>query len=149
VVSLVHYQGVDYQDPRFSDLPTALHCTDFVPGDLNNYTHVFSEWAHFTHSKKKGSLIWSSNNSLFIAKNVLEHRTDRGGHFVSVFISMSSNSPFFTFALPMHIKGQLISKYLFLYLQFSQKTNNNNSTWGIIVWKSNFFRTFFGRIEDT
>ena len=34
-------------------------------------------------------------------------------------------------------------------LQFSQKTNKNNSTWGTIVVKLDFFVRFFGRIEDT
>ena len=47
-------------------------------------------------------------------------------------------------------KGQLISKYLFGFFNFSQKTNENKSTWGIIVSsKVEFFRLFFGRIEDT
>ena len=36
-------------------------------------------------------------------------------------------------------KGQLISKCLFGVFDFSQKTNENKSTWGIIVVKSNFF----------
>ena len=36
----------------------------------------------------------------------------------------------------------------FWCLQFSQKTNENNSTWGTIVVKSNFFVHFFGRIEE-
>ena len=47
-------------------------------------------------------------------------------------------------------KGQLISKCLFGVFNFSQKTNENKSTWGIIVFsKVEFFRSFFGRIEDT
>ena len=46
-------------------------------------------------------------------------------------------------------KGQLISKCLFGVFKFFQKTNENKSTWGIIVVKSNFFVRFFGRIEDT
>ena len=46
-------------------------------------------------------------------------------------------------------KGHLISKCLFGVFNFSQKTNENKSTWGIIVVKSNFFVRFFGRIEDT
>ena len=37
------------------------------------------------------------------------------------------------------LKGQLISKCLFGVFDFSQKTNENKSTWGIIVVKSNFF----------
>ena len=40
-------------------------------------------------------------------------------------------------------KGQLISKWFFLCLQFSQKTNENNSTWGTIVVKSNFLFFFW------
>ena len=46
-------------------------------------------------------------------------------------------------------KGQLISKCLFWSLQFSPKTNENNSSLGSIVLKSNCFRSFGGRIEDT
>ena len=46
-------------------------------------------------------------------------------------------------------KGQLISKCLFGVFNFSQKTNVNKSTWGIILVKSIFFRSFFGKIEDT
>ena len=47
------------------------------------------------------------------------------------------------------IKGQLISKYVFGVFKFFHKTNENMSTWGIIVVKSNFFLFVFGRIEDT
>ena len=43
-------------------------------------------------------------------------------------------------------KGQLISKCLFWCLQFSQKTNKNNSTWGTIVVKS-FFYHFLGELK--
>ena len=46
-------------------------------------------------------------------------------------------------------KGQSISKCLFGFFNFSQKTKKNKSTWGIIVVKSNFFCSVFGRIEDT
>ena len=46
-------------------------------------------------------------------------------------------------------KGQLTSKCLFGVFNFSQNTNENKLTWGIIVVKSNFFLSFFGRIEDT
>ena len=42
-------------------------------------------------------------------------------------------------------KGQLFSKCLF-YLHFSQKTNKNKSTWGIIVVKLNSFVCF---LEET
>ena len=45
-------------------------------------------------------------------------------------------------------KGQLISKYLFGVCKFFQKTNENKSTWGIIVViKLNFFVRFFGPFE--
>ena len=43
-------------------------------------------------------------------------------------------------------KGQLISKYLFGVFSFLQKTNENKSTWGIIVVKSNSFVHF---LEET
>ena len=45
-------------------------------------------------------------------------------------------------------KGQLISKCLFGVFNFFQKSNENKSTSGIIVVKSNCFPSFFGRIED-
>ena len=47
-------------------------------------------------------------------------------------------------------KGQLISKCLFSVFNASKKTKENNSTWG--TYHSSyveFFRLFFGRIEDT
>ena len=44
-------------------------------------------------------------------------------------------------------KGQLISKCLFGVFNFFQKTNENMSTWGIIVVKTNSFVRFFGRIH--
>ena len=44
------------------------------------------------------------------------------------------------------IKGQLISKFLLGVFNFFQKTNENKSTWGIIVSsKVEFIRLFFGR----
>ena len=47
-------------------------------------------------------------------------------------------------------KGQLISKCPFGIFNFSQKTNENKSTWGIIrSSKVKMFRSFYGRIEDT
>ena len=45
------------------------------------------------------------------------------------------------------IKGQLISKCLFGVFNFSQKTNKNKSTWGITVFKSNFFVRFLGELR--
>ena len=39
-------------------------------------------------------------------------------------------------------KGQLISKWFFGVFDFFQKTNENKSTWGIIVVKSNSFVRF-------
>ena len=36
----------------------------------------------------------------------------------------------------------------FWYFKFFQKTNENKLTWGIIVVKSIFICSFFGRIED-
>ena len=36
------------------------------------------------------------------------------------------------------IKGQLISKWFFGVVDFLQKPNENKSTWGIIVVKSNY-----------
>ena len=44
------------------------------------------------------------------------------------------------------LKGQLISKYLFGVFSFLQKTNENKSTWSIIVVKSNSFVRF---LEET
>ena len=43
-------------------------------------------------------------------------------------------------------KGQLISKCLFRVFNFFRKTNENKSTWGIIVVKSNSFVRF---LEET
>ena len=59
---------------------------------------------------------------------------------ILAFLQKLTTSPF--------TKGQLISKCLFWYLQFFQKTNENNSTWGTIVVKSNFIVRFLGEIED-
>ena len=46
----------------------------------------------------------------------------------------------------LQTKGQLISKCLFGAFNFFQKTNENRSTWGIIVIKSNSFIRF---LEET
>ena len=46
-------------------------------------------------------------------------------------------------------KAQLILKCLFWCFQFSPKTNENNSTLGTFVLKSNFFCSYLGRIEDS
>ena len=46
-------------------------------------------------------------------------------------------------------KGQLISKWFFGVDDFLQKTNENKSTWGIIVVESNSFVRFLEEIEDT
>ena len=46
------------------------------------------------------------------------------------------------------IKGQIISKWFFGVFNFLQKTNENKSTWGIIVVKSNSFVRFLEEIED-
>ena len=45
-------------------------------------------------------------------------------------------------------KGQLISKSFFGVVDFLQKTNENKSTWGIIVVKSNSFVRFLEEIDD-
>ena len=45
-------------------------------------------------------------------------------------------------------KGQLISKCLFGVFNFLQKTNENKSTWGIIIVKSNLFVCFLEEIDD-
>ena len=47
----------------------------------------------------------------------------------------------------LHAKGQLISKCHFWCLLFSQKTNENNSTWGTIVVKLIFFCSFLGELK--
>ena len=43
--------------------------------------------------------------------------------------------------------GQLISKCLFGAFNFSQNTNENKSTWGIIVIKSNISFVFMGELR--
>ena len=53
-------------------------------------------------------------------------------------------------SLPLYLeftKSQLILKCLFSVFDFSQKTNENNSTWGIIVVKSNFFVRFLRELR--
>ena len=45
-------------------------------------------------------------------------------------------------------KGQLISKCLFGVFTFFQKTNENKSTWGSILVKSNSFLHFLEEIDD-
>ena len=45
------------------------------------------------------------------------------------------------------LKGQLISKCLFGVFNFSQKTNENKSTWGIIIVKLIFFVRFSGELR--
>ena len=47
----------------------------------------------------------------------------------------------------VYTKGQLISKWFFGVVDFLQKTNENKSTWGIIV-KSNSFIRFLEEIDD-
>ena len=47
-----------------------------------------------------------------------------------------------TYMVSTLFKGQLILKCLFGVFKFFQKTNENKSTWGIIVVKSNFFVHF-------
>ena len=47
----------------------------------------------------------------------------------------------------MIYKGQLISKLIFGVFKFFQKTNENKSTWGIIVVKSNFFVRFLEELR--
>ena len=46
------------------------------------------------------------------------------------------------------VKGQIMSKWLFGVFDFLQKTNENKSTWGIIVVKSNLFLRFLEEIDD-
>ena len=46
-----------------------------------------------------------------------------------------------------HLKGQLISKCLFGVFNLSQNMNENKSTWGITVEKSNFFVCFLGELK--
>ena len=50
--------------------------------------------------------------------------------------------------LQLNTKGQIISKWFFGFFGFLQKTNENKSTWGIIVVKSNSFVHFLEEIED-
>ena len=45
-------------------------------------------------------------------------------------------------------KGRLISKWFFGVVDFLQKTNENKSTWGIIVVKLNLFVRFLEEIDD-
>ena len=45
-------------------------------------------------------------------------------------------------------KGQIISKWFFGVFYFLQKTNENKSTWGVIVVKSNSFVRFLEEIKD-
>ena len=45
-------------------------------------------------------------------------------------------------------KGQLISKWFLGVVDFLQKTNENKSTWGIIVVKLNLFVHFLEEIDD-
>ena len=52
------------------------------------------------------------------------------------------------FAIFLVCKGQIISKWFFGVFGFLQKTNENKSTWGIIVVKSNSFVRFLEEIED-
>ena len=51
------------------------------------------------------------------------------------------------FPIVITAKGQLISKCLFGVFNFSQKMNENKSTWGIIAVKSNFFVHFLGELR--
>ena len=53
------------------------------------------------------------------------------------------------FFSPLCFKGQLISKCIFGAFKFFQKTNENKSTWGIIVVKSNFFVRFLEELKTT
>ena len=46
-----------------------------------------------------------------------------------------------------HTKDKLISKCLLGVCNFSQKTNENKSTWGIIVVKLHFFDGFLGELR--
>ena len=46
-------------------------------------------------------------------------------------------------------KGRIISKWFFGVFDFLQKTNENKSTWGIMIVKSNFFVRFLEEIKDT
>ena len=48
----------------------------------------------------------------------------------------------------MLIKGQLISKWFLGVVDFPPKTNENKSTWGTIVVKSNLFVRFLEEIDD-
>ena len=45
-------------------------------------------------------------------------------------------------------KGQLISKWFFRVVDFLQKTNENQWTWGLIELKSNLFVRFLEEIDE-
>ena len=45
-------------------------------------------------------------------------------------------------------KGQLISKWFFGVIDFLQETNENMSTWGIIIVKLNSLVPFLEEIDD-
>ena len=47
-----------------------------------------------------------------------------------------------------HTKGQLISKWFFGVIDFLQETNENMSTWGIIIVKLNSLVPFLEEIDD-
>ena len=49
----------------------------------------------------------------------------------------------------MYTKGQIIWKWFFGVFDFLQKSNENKSTWGVIVVKSNSFVHFLEEIGDT
>ena len=51
--------------------------------------------------------------------------------------------------LRLQSKGQIISEWFFGVFDFLQKTNENKSTWGIIVVNSNSFIHFLEEIKDT
>ena len=51
------------------------------------------------------------------------------------------------FHFRVELKGQLISKCLFGVFNSPKKKNENNSTWGTIVVKSNFFVRFLGELK--
>ena len=70
--------------------------------------------------------------------------------YIKGFLSMVSNwlMQFLNIFEFCPAKGQLILKCLFCVFNFSQNTNENKSTWGIIAVKSNFFLRFLGETED-
>ena len=53
------------------------------------------------------------------------------------------------YSMYLGTKGQLISKCLFSVFNFFQKMNENKSTLGIIVVKSNLFVRFLEEIDDS